>query len=137
MRTAREMLRNRPFIFDSIHPGTLVIDALTMLNSRNQSYVVVMDEGSYKGIFCEKDYTRNVILRGKSSRDTHVGEVMTVDLPVVTASDSISHCAEQLILHKCRYLLVFDNDQFIGVITMQDLLREALRSRLLTQASVY
>lgn len=137
MRTVQEIIDAKPAIYDSISPDTPVIDALTMLNSLNRSYVVVKENDSYRGIFCEKDYTRNVILRGKSSRDTKVREVMTIDLPLVSPDDTVPHCVEKLMLHKCRYLLVFDEGNFKGVITMQDLLREALRSRVLSPESVY
>ncbi|MBL7756617.1 MAG: CBS domain-containing protein [Chitinophagaceae bacterium] len=137
MRTVQEIIDAKPAVYDSISPDTTVIDALTMLNSLNRSYVIVKEGDAYKGIFCEKDYTRNVILRGRSSRNTTVSEVMTVDLPTVSPDDTVPHCVEKLMLHKCRYLLVFDEGNFKGVITMQDLLREALRSRVLSPESVY
>src|SRR4028118_1023884 len=124
MRTVKDIINSKTKAFNSIHPGTLVINALNLLNSINLSYVVVMEDDQYKGIFSERDYSRNVILKGRSSDSTSVAEVMTVDLPVVESADSVEHCMNLLILHKSRYLLAFEQDQFVGVITIHDLLRE-------------
>ena len=79
------LLTRRSTPYNYISPDALVIDALQMLNSVNLSYLVVMDGDDYKGVFCERDYTRNVILKGRSSNTTPVGEVMTTDLPIISA----------------------------------------------------
>ena len=129
MRTVKDIINSKTKAFNSIHPGTLVINALNLLNSINLSYVVVMDDDQYKGIFSERDYSRNVILKGRSSDSTTVAEVMTVDLPVVESENSVEHCMNLLILHKSRYLLAFEQDQFVGVITIHDLLREVIANK--------
>lgn len=116
-------------MFNVIETSALVIDALTMLNSVNLSYLVVMDGEEYKGIFCERDYCRNVILKNRSSRDTTVSEVMTIDLPIVQLTDSAEHCMETMSLHKARYLLAYDDEQFKGVITIHDMLRQVLANK--------
>jgi signal-transduction protein with cAMP-binding, CBS, and nucleotidyltransferase domain len=105
MRTVKDLLKSKPKTFNTIEPGVRVIDALTMLNSVNLSYLVVKDGDQYKGIFCERDYSRNVILKGRSSQTTTVKEVMTVDLPVVQLTDTVEHCMNIMNLHKTRYLL--------------------------------
>ena len=129
MRTVKDIINSKTKAFNSIHPGTLVINALKLLNSINLSYVVVMDDDQYKGIFSERDYSRNVILKGRSSDTTTVAEVMTVDLPVVESSSTVEHCMNLLILHKSRYLLAFDQGRFAGVITIHDLLREVIANK--------
>jgi len=129
MRTVQDILKNKPPIFNVIEPGALVIDALTMLNSVNLSYLVVMDGNEYKGIFCERDYTRNVILKGRSSRTSLVKEVMTTDLPMVQVTDTVEHCMNFMNLNKARYLLAYDDNQFKGVITIHDLLRQVISGK--------
>lgn len=129
MITVKEILEKKPTVYNTIEPGALVIDALTMLNSVNLSYLVVMDNNVYKGIFCERDYSRNVILKGRSSRDTKVEEVMTIYLPIVQVTDTAEHCMLTMDLHKARYLLAFDDKEFRGVITIHDLLRQAIASK--------
>jgi signal-transduction protein with cAMP-binding, CBS, and nucleotidyltransferase domain len=89
MRTVNDLLKSKPVVFNNIDADALVIDALHMLNSVNLSYLVVMKEDEFKGIFCERDYSRNVILKGRSSANTKVKEVMTNDLPMVETSDTV------------------------------------------------
>ena len=113
MRTVHDLLKSKPIVFNNINADTLVIDALQMLNSVNLSYLVVKNGDEFKGIFCERDYSRNVILKGRSSANTKVKEVMTVDLPIIDVSDTVEHCMNLMISHKSRYLLAY-NDQLPG-----------------------
>ncbi len=129
MRTVKDMLNSKPEIYNTIEPSALVIDALTMLNSVNLSYLLVKEGNEYKGIFCERDYSRNVILKGRSSLTTAVQEVMTIDLPIVEITDTVEHCMNSMNLHKTRYLLAYDGNSFAGVITIHDLLRQVIANK--------
>lgn len=129
MRTVKALLKSKPVIYNVIEPSALVIDALHMLNSVNLSYLVVKDGEKFKGIFCERDYSRNVILKGKSSANTKVEEVMTIDLPVVETTDTVEHCMNLMNTYKSRYLLAYEDQQFAGVITIHDLLRQVITSK--------
>jgi CBS domain-containing protein len=129
MRTVQDILKTKTKSFNQVSPSTLVIDALNLLNSVNLSYLVVMDADEYKGLFSERDYTRNVILKGKASNTTKVHEVMTTDIPIVTISDTVEHCMNLMNSHKTRYLLAYDDMHFAGVITIHDLLRQAITNR--------
>ena len=130
MRTVRDILNSKAKSFNIVSPHTLVIDALSMLNSVNLSYLIVMDNNEYKGVFSERDYSRNVILKGRSSRSSTVQEVMTTDLPMVHLDQTVEHCMKTMILNKTRYLLAFDGDKhFAGVVTIHDLLREVIANK--------
>ena len=129
MRTVNDLLKSKPVVFNNIDADALVIDALHMLNSVNLSYLVVMKEDEFKGIFCERDYSRNVILKGRSSANTKVKEVMTTDLPMVETSDTVEHCMNLIISHKARYILAYDDQRFVGVITIHDLLRQVISNK--------
>lgn len=129
MITVREILESKPRNFNVIGSDALVYDALTMLTTVNLSYLIVKDNDEFKGIFCERDYCRNVILKGRSSRDTPVWEVMTVDLPVVRLSNTAEYCMNTMNQHKTRYLLAYDDDVFMGVITIHDLLRQVIANK--------
>src|SRR4249920_1127025 len=109
MRTVYDLLRSKQVIFNNINEDALVIDALQMLNSVNLSYLVVMENDEFKGIFCERDYSRNVILKGRSSANTKVKEVMTNDLPMVDITDTVEHSMNLMISHKARYILAYDD----------------------------
>ena len=77
MRTVDDIIGSKPNPDNIISPDALVIEALEMLNTVNLSYLIVMEGNKYQGIFCERDYSRNVILKGRSSSSTKVKEVMT------------------------------------------------------------
>ena len=91
MRTVRDILESKQKSFNHIEPDALVIDAINMLNSVNLSYLIVMEDDQYKGIFSERDYTRNVVLKGRASNSTSVKDAMTTDLPIVDLNDSVEH----------------------------------------------
>jgi CBS domain-containing protein len=129
MRTVKDILTNKTKSFNTISPEETVFNALQMLNAVNLSYLVVMDGSEYKGIISERDYSRKVILQGKHSDETKVKEIMSVDLPMVQLSDSVEKCLHLVDDHKTRYLLAFDDDQFAGVITINDLLRQVMNAR--------
>lgn len=129
MRTVKNILETKPRIFNHIEPTALVIDALNLLNSVNLSYLVVMEGDQYKGIFSERDYTRNVILKGRTSSTTMVKDVMTTDLPIVVLNDSVEHCMNLMNSHKVRYLLAYNDDDFAGVVTIHDLLRQVIANK--------
>lgn len=130
MRTVQDILNAKAKPFNEVPSNMLVIDALRMLNSVNLSYLVVMDDDAYKGIFSERDYSRNVILKGRHSDKTTVAEVMTRDVPIVELDTTVEKCIHLIDQHKTRYLLAFyDDEQFAGVITIHDLLRQVLSDK--------
>ena len=129
MRTVHDLLISKPLSFNNIEPNALVIDALQMLNSVNLSYLIVKKGDDFKGIFCERDYSRNVILKGRSSTNTKVEEVMTIDLPMVDTADTVEHCMNLMISHRARYLLAYNDQDFEGVITIHDLLRQVISNK--------
>ncbi|MBI3882892.1 MAG: CBS domain-containing protein, partial [Sphingobacteriales bacterium] len=95
----------------------------------NLSYLVVMKDGQFYGIFSERDYSRNVILKGLHSDTCLVKEIMNTSLPFINLEDSVEKSMQLLNTHKTRYLLVFDENVFIGVITINDVLREAIANK--------
>jgi predicted transcriptional regulator len=129
MRLVKDMLASKPKAFNFIQPDALVIDALNVLNSVNLSYLIVMEGDEYKGIFSERDYSRNVILKGRSSNNTQVKEVMSVDFPFVETNDTIEYCMNMMNTHKTRYLLAFEKQKFQGIVTIHDLLRQVIFNR--------
>ncbi|HEX8333238.1 MAG TPA: CBS domain-containing protein [Segetibacter sp.] len=129
MRTVSNILETKDEPSNSIEPTTMVIDALKKLISVNLSYLIVYENNEYKGIFSERDYTRKLVVEGRSSRDTMVKDVMTVELPEVTLATTVEDCMYLMNSRGSRYLAAFDEGKFIGIITIHDLLREALASK--------
>jgi CBS domain-containing protein len=129
MRTVENIVASKPEIYNKISQDTTVFEALNMLNAVNLSYLVVMDGDHFKGIFCERDYSRKVILRGRASKDTLVSEVMTTDLPIVTLNTSIEQCMKLMNTYKTRYLLAFEDETLKTVVTIHDLLRQVIDNK--------
>ena len=96
------------------------------MQSENLSYVVVMDDNQFVGIMSERDYTHKIKLKGRHSESTIVKEIMTHDLPVIGLQEELERCMILMNVYKTRYLPVFDNLEFKGVITMNDLMRDVL-----------
>ncbi|RYY88069.1 MAG: CBS domain-containing protein [Chitinophagaceae bacterium] len=129
MRTVAQMLSAKTPVSNSIQQNALVLDALNLMNALNLSYLVVKKEEEYCGLFSERDYARNVMLKGHASHNTPVGEVMSTDVPVVGLQESIERCMQLLASHRTRYLIVNDEGRFAGVVTIHDLLREVINNR--------
>ncbi|HSU49142.1 MAG TPA: CBS domain-containing protein [Segetibacter sp.] len=129
MKTVEDILRTKENASNTIEPTAMVIEALQKLIAVNLSYLIVFEEGEYLGIFCERDYTRKLVLQGRSSRDTMVRDVMTTELPEVELTDTVEDCMYQMNTRGARYLAVFTGSEFAGIITIHDLLREVLASK--------
>ena len=108
-----------------IDANATVLDALSALECENQNYLVVLHAGKFVGVFSERDYSRKVVLQGKSAISTLVKEVMSTDLPVVSSDDNAEYCMMLMNAYKTRYLPVFDEFEFKTVITINDLVKEA------------
>ncbi len=129
MRTVANILMSKPPVFNFVEPGAKVIEALHLMNSVNLSYLVVYHADTFYGIFSERDYSRNVILKGLHSDTCTVREVMSASLPTVGMQETVERCMQLLNIHKTRYLVVIENNEFKGVITINDVLREALENK--------
>jgi CBS domain-containing protein len=110
----------------TVTPDTFVLEALKIMAEKNIGSVVVMDNDKYCGLFTERDYARKVILHGKSSSDLQVGEIMSEYLPMVTPHHKLDECMEIMTNHNIRYLPVFENDDYIGVISIIDVVKETM-----------
>lgn len=112
----------------SIDAETSVLDALRLMDDKNIGSVIVMEDGNYLGLLTERDYARKVILKGKSSDETSVREIMTTDLPHIIPDNSIETCMHIMSENNIRYLPVFRNNQLCGIISINDLVTETILS---------
>ena len=110
----------------AVSPTTTVLEALKIMADQNIGSVMVMDNQHYLGIVTERDYSRKVILKGKSSTDTKVSEIMSEDLPTVQPSDTVEFCMQLMSDKNIRYLPVFENDRLCGIVSINDLVRETI-----------
>jgi CBS domain-containing protein len=113
----------------TVTPQTTVLEALRIMADQNIGSVMVLEEGHYLGIVTERDYSRKVVLKGKSSTDTNVTEIMSSDLPRVTPNDSIDYCMQLMSDKNIRYLPVFDESQVTGILSINDVVKETILSQ--------
>ncbi len=126
MKRVADILSHKGSRITSVSPSTTVLDALRIMADQNIGSVLVLEDQQYKGIMTERDYSRKVILKGKSSTDTKVSEIMTNDLPHVTPQDTIDFCMQLLSDKNIRYLPVFESDRLCGIISINDVVKETI-----------
>jgi len=126
MSKIKEILQKKGPNFNVVTPDTKVVEALNIMKSENLSYVVVMQDSKYLGIMSERDYTHKIKLQGKQSETTVVKDIMTTDYPVIGFDEQLQRCMVLMNVYKTRYLPIFDEMEFKGVLTMNDLMREVI-----------
>ena len=126
MRKVADILERKGASAVVVAPDTKVIEALTIMAEKNIGSVLVMDGGEYLGIITERDYSRKIVLRDKSSVDTMVSEIMTTNLPAVSPKDSVEHCMLLMSDKNIRYLPVFDGNRLAGIVSMSDVVKETI-----------
>ena len=126
MSKIKEILIKKGPHFNVVDPETKVLDALTIMKTENLSYVVVKLDDRFLGIMSEHDYAQKVKLQGKQSNLLLVKDIMTHDLPVVSYEEDLKRCMVLMNVYKTRYLPIFEEMNFQGVITMNDLMREVI-----------
>lgn len=126
MRIVKDIFNRKGFVSFSVAPDTKVIEALRLMSQHNIGSVIVMKQGEFKGLLTERDYARKIILEGKASADTSVQDIMTTDLPSISLQHKIDECMQIMIKKNIRYLPVFEDNQFRGIISMYDVITETI-----------
>ena len=107
-----------------------VRQALVLMSEKNIGAIIIVDNNDFPiGIFSERDYARKVILKGKSSKDTLLDEVMTKELITITKDHKIDQCMEIMTEKKIRHLPVLENKKIIGIISIGDVLKIMIKEQ--------
>ena len=107
----------------SVSPDTIILDALSLMSKFNVGAVLVMDNDKLVGVFTERDYARKIILKGRTSLDTYVSEIMSDELITVHPEESISECMVLMSDKRVRHLPVVQNDKVVGIISIGDVVK--------------
>ncbi|PWJ56747.1 CBS domain protein [Dyadobacter jejuensis] len=113
----------------SIHAGNTVFEALELMSTKNIGAVLVLEGEKLIGIFSERDYARKVILLGRASRDTLVGEVMTSKVITVEIDQKIEECMQIMSEKHIRHLPVNDKGKLVGIISINDIVSAIIREQ--------
>ena len=127
MRTSvRDLLTKKGSSIFSVAPDCTVFDALEQLAARNVGAVLVLDGRRLVGILSERDYARQVILKGKASKDTPVREIMTTTVVCVRPDQTIEECMTLMTDKRFRHLPVLADDRLLGILSIGDVVKALL-----------
>jgi CBS domain-containing protein len=129
MKKVSDILARKDCNVISVAPETKVIDALKLMAERNIGSVMIIKDDVYYGLLTERDYARKVVLKGKSSLDTSVANVMSNDLPRTSLHTSIDHCMQLMSDNNLRYLPVFEGETVIGIISINDVIKAVMTNQ--------
>lgn len=107
----------------TISPETTVLDALSLMAEKDIGALVVVEDNNVVGIFSERDYARKVILKGRTSNDTMVKEIMTSEVVCVRPSQSVTKCMALMTDKRIRHLPILEDGQLVGVISIGDVVK--------------
>jgi CBS domain-containing protein len=126
MKKVSHILSHKGSRITSVTPDTTVLEALRIMADQNIGSVMVLEGSHYMGIMTERDYSRKVILKGKSSTDTPVSEIMSMDFPAITPQDTVEFCMQLMSDKNIRYLPVFEGNTLCGIVSINDVVRETI-----------
>jgi len=110
----------------SVAPQATVYEALQIMSEKDVGALLVLDKGSLVGIFSERDYARKLILKGRFSKDTTVGELMTREVLYIESQSTIEHCMALMTVKHVRHLPVLENERLIGIVTIGDVVKQII-----------
>jgi CBS domain-containing protein len=119
--TIREILKRKGHEVFSITPESSVYRAIEMMADRHVGALLVIADARLVGIISERDYARKVILKGRSSKDTRVRDIMTSPVIFVEPQDSVDECMRIMTENRVRHLPVVEDEKVIGVASIGDL----------------
>ena len=127
MKTVAELLRTKPARgIVKVAPELSVLEAIKVLATENIGAAVVMSGDRLAGIFSERDYTRKVILKGRSSDSTRVEEIMTANVLVVSPRTKTRECMALMTEKNIRHLPVVDEGRVVGMVSIRDIVGDII-----------
>ncbi len=107
----------------SVSPDTSVYDALKLMAEKEIGALVVVAKEKMVGIVSERDYARKIILKGKSSKETAVSEIMTSEVIHTSPDKKVRKCLSLMTKHHFRHIPVLENERLVGILSIEDIKR--------------
>jgi len=126
MRTVADILKRKGSHVETVQSELTVIDALRLMADKNIGSVAIAQNDKFIGLMTERDYSRKVILKGRSSSETTVGEIMDDHYPSVEKKDSVEYCMQLMSSNNLRYLPVIEHEKLSGIISINDVVTETI-----------
>jgi CBS domain-containing protein len=137
--TIDSLLKMKPYPVWSVHPDATVFDAIQLMSDKNIGALPVMNGDQLMGMFSERDYTRKVVLKGKSSKATAVREIISTPVVSVGLHHSVEECMRLMTEHRVRHLPVLEGGRMVGIVSIGDLVNYIISAQhvALTQMEDY
>ncbi len=132
MKTIRQILAEKGGSVETTTPDATVLEALTKMAERNIGALVVLEGDRLAGLMSERDYARKVVLKGRSSRETPVREIMTDEVVCVGVEQTVDGCMALMTERRFRHLPVVENDRVVGVISIGDVVKALIEEQQFT-----
>ena len=132
MTTIAQLLNAKGKQIWSVEPKATIFQALEIMSEKGIGALLVMEDGKLKGIFSERDYARKVILKGKSSKETPVGELMTKKVFYIDPQKTTNDCMAMMTAKRIRHVPVIEDNQVIGIVTIGDVVNQIISEQEVT-----
>ena len=129
MRLVKHLLEGKGTAIFSIGPDKPVLEAIRTMADKYIGALLVMEGVNLLGIMSERDYARKVILKGRSSADTPVRDIMSSPVLTVTPHDTVNHCMKLVTDKRVRHLPVVENGRVIGMLSIGDLVKAVIEDQ--------
>jgi CBS domain-containing protein len=129
MATASALLKYKGRVIYSVPPDAPVLEAIKEMAEHSIGALLVMQHERLLGVVSERDYARKVILKGRSSSETLVSQIMSAPVLTVRAEQSVNDCMRIMSENRVRHLPVVDGERVIGVLSIGDLVRAVLEEQ--------
>jgi len=129
MTIVNQILQTKGNQVYTVLPEATVFEALQIMADKNIGSLVVIQDEKVAGILSERDYARKIVLQGKSSRETHVQEIMTREVKTVDPETSVTKCMELMTDKRIRHLPVLDGGRLVGIISIGDVVKSIINEQ--------
>lgn len=126
MKSIRQMLETKGTRVFSITSDSNVYDALLVMAEMGVGALLVIDNDKLVGIFSERDYARRMVLKGKTSKNTPVKDIMTTSVITVSIDNTAQDCMNLMTDKHVRHLPVMEKDKVVGLLSIGDLVKETI-----------
>jgi CBS domain-containing protein len=129
MHIVSQLLKGKGTDVFSVTPEDSVLHAIEVMATRHVGALLVMQQGALLGIISERDYARKVILKNRSSHDTHVSDIMTSPVVSVAPEETVHHCMELMTNGRFRHLPVVKGGRVVGMLSIGDLVKDVIQEQ--------
>lgn len=123
MKLVQHLLDSKGRDIISVTADVSVLDAIKLMAEKMIGSLLIMQGEELQGIMTERDYARKVIIKGRSSETTEVGEIMTTDVCSATSQETVNDCMALMTKRKIRHLPVIDDGTVVGMLSIGDLVQ--------------